>query len=100
MLSTHHENATTIIHKRQSQVEKLTCIQEYNNSNGETDITNQMLASYYIPRERLKKYYKEIFIVLLDLAILNSYQLYKITTQEINSIAMTQLQFRIALVRS
>jgi hypothetical protein len=100
MLSTYHENTTTIIHKRQSQIEKPTCVQEYNNSKGGTDITNQMLASYYIPRQRLKKYYKKIFMVLLDLAVLNSYHLYKITTEETSSIAMTQLKFRIALVRS
>ncbi len=55
-----------------------------------------MLAPYCIPRQRLKKYYKKIFMVLLDLAVLNSYHLYQITTQETDSIAMTQLQFRIA----
>jgi hypothetical protein len=39
-------------------------------------------------------------MVLLDLAILNSFHLYKIKSQKTSNVAITQLQFRISLVRS
>ncbi|CAF1645190.1 unnamed protein product [Adineta ricciae] len=100
MLSTYYKNDTTIIQKHQIQIEKRTCIHEYNDTMGGVDMTDQLTAAYSIPRKRLKKYYKKIFMVLLDFAILNSYQLYKIKTQETSNTLMTQLQFRIALVRS
>jgi hypothetical protein len=47
---------TMIVQEIQSQVEKPTCVQEYNNSKYGTNITNKMLAPYCIPRQRLKKY--------------------------------------------
>ena len=67
---------------------------------GGVDRADQLIAPYCIPRQRLRKYYKKIFMVLLDLAILNSYHLYKIQNQETSHDVMTQLQFRIALARS
>ncbi|CAF1325070.1 unnamed protein product [Adineta steineri] len=100
ILSTYHENNTTIVLKRQTQVEKPICIHEYNDTMGGVDMADQLIAPYGIPRKRLKKYYKKIFMILLDLAILNSYHLYKIQTQDTGNNVMTQLHFRIALVRS
>ncbi|CAF4506482.1 unnamed protein product [Rotaria sp. Silwood2] len=100
MLSTYHTNNTTIIQKGQTQVEKPTCVYEYNNTMGGVDMTDQLMATYSIPRKGLKKYYKKIFMILLDLSILNSYHLYKVKTQQTSNNVMTQLQFRIALVRS
>ena len=38
-------------------------------------------------------------MILLDLAVLNSYHLYTIQTQRINHDVMTQRQFRIGLAR-
>ena len=100
MLSTYHENNTTIVQKRQTQVEKPTCVHEYNDTMGGVDRVDQLIAPYCIPRQRLRKYYKKIFMVLLDLAILNLYHLYRIQTQETSHDVKTQLQFRIALARS
>jgi hypothetical protein len=100
VLSRYHENNTTIVQERQTQVEKPTFFHEYNDTMGGVDRADQLIAPYYISRQRLRKYYKKIFVVLLDLAILNSYQLYKIQTQETSYDVMTQLQFRIGLVRS
>lgn len=100
MLSTFHQDNTTIIQKKKIQVEKPTCIYEYNDTMGGVDLADQMIAPYCIPRKRLKKYYKKIFMVLLDLAMLNSYHLYKIKTEETNKHVMTQLQFRVAVIRS
>ncbi len=100
ILSTYHENNTTIIQKRQIEVEKPTCIHEYNDTMGGIDRADQLIVPYCIPRQRLRKYYKKILMILLDLAILNAYHLYKIQTQETSHDVMTQLQFRIVLARS
>lgn len=99
MLSTYHEDDTVVIQRPQHRIEKPTCIHEYNSISG-VDLTDQMLATYYIPRNRMKKYYKKQFMILLDFSILNSYLLYKIHTQKTSDDVMTQLQFRIALPRS
>ncbi|CAF1446263.1 unnamed protein product [Adineta ricciae] len=100
ILSTYHKNDTTIIQKHQIQIEKPTCVHEYNDTMCGVDIADQLIAAYSIPRKRLKTYYRKICMVLLDFAILNSYELYKIKTQQTSNTAMTQLQFHIALVRS
>lgn len=100
ILSTYHENTTTIIQKRQTQVEKPICVHEYNDTMGGVDMADQLLAPYCISRQRLKKYYKKLFMILLDMAVLNSYHLYKIQTQETCHKVQTQLQFRVSLARS
>ncbi|CAF1529764.1 unnamed protein product [Didymodactylos carnosus] len=100
MLLTYHKDDITIIHKRGTQIEKPTCVHEYNVTRGGIDLTDQQIAPYCLPRKRMKKYYKKIFMILLNLAILNSYHLYKIQTQQTNDNMMTQLQFCIALARS
>jgi hypothetical protein len=80
-------------------MKKPICVHEHNTMN-EVDLIDQMLAPYCIPRKRLKKYYKKIFMILFDFSILNSNLLYKIHIQETSGDVMTQLQFRIALARS
>lgn len=62
------KNDTTIIQKHQIQIEKPTCIHEYNDTIGDVDMTDQLTAAYSIPRKRLKsiiRKYVWFYLILL-----------------------------------
>ena len=52
-------------------------VKDYNDTMGGVDRVDQSLSSYPIMRKRGKKYYQKIFFHLLELAVWNSYILYK-----------------------
>jgi len=52
-------------------------IVDYNNTIGGIDRLDQHLHDYQISKKREKKYYKKIFMHLIDLVVFNSFILYK-----------------------
>jgi hypothetical protein len=50
VLSTYHGNNIAIVRKRQTQVEKPTCVHEYNDTMGGVDRYDQFIAPFSIPR--------------------------------------------------
>ncbi|XP_040286003.1 piggyBac transposable element-derived protein 4-like [Bufo bufo] len=78
MLSTIHTEATVPIRERGSttNIQKPTCILEYNKYMGGTDLYDQVLKPYEV---MCKSYvwYKKLSIYLLQMAMYNSYVLYK-----------------------
>lgn len=78
MLSTIHEdNFVSIQNRRGENIQKPAVIQDYNHGMGGVDLSDQYLVSYSISRKRLKKYYQKMFRHLIDIAMFNSYVLYK-----------------------
>lgn len=75
LLSTVHTLTMKNVEKRGEVRERLECVIAYNVTMGGVDRVDQHLA--VTPRKRGKKYYKKILFHLLDLAVSNSYVLYK-----------------------
>ncbi|KAJ8968637.1 hypothetical protein NQ314_002197 [Rhamnusium bicolor] len=60
---------------------KPSCIIDYNENMGAVDKTDMLLSSVESVRKTVK-WYKKLFFHILDLAVLNSYQLYKTRTTD------------------
>ena len=104
MLTNLHDNTTVIktrrtkdTQSRQEQVTKPLCIDEYNRYMGGVDKSDQML-SYYGFNHKTLKWTNRVAFHLLDLAIVNSYILYKLSTQQKKH--MTHSQFRIDIAKN
>jgi len=69
-------------------------ISEYNKYKGNIDKLDQML-SYYSFSNRFLKWYKKVFVYLLDIAVYNSHIIYNRDSEEISF-----LEFRKAFVQS
>ncbi|KAJ4429148.1 hypothetical protein ANN_26151, partial [Periplaneta americana] len=67
---------------------------DYNNSMGGVDKVDQHLAAYPVPRNSGKRYYKNIFFHLLELALRNSFVLYTISEGR-----KTPLDYRMVIIR-
>lgn len=93
LLSTVHSLQMSTVEKRQKQMKKPQAVVDYNDTMGGVDRVDQHLAEYATPRKRGKKYYKKIFFHLLDLALWNSFVLYKKSGG-----TKLHLDFRLALV--
>ncbi|XP_044133452.1 piggyBac transposable element-derived protein 4-like [Bufo gargarizans] len=78
MLSTIHTEATVPVRERGSTTDKQkpTCILEYNKYMGGTDLSDQVLKPYEVMRKSYV-WYKKLSIYLLQMAMYNSYVLYK-----------------------
>lgn len=78
LISTVHSNATgKVTTKRNETRVKPAVVIDYNDTMGGDDRVDQHLADYNLPRKRGKKYYKKLFYHLLDLALWNSFTLYR-----------------------
>lgn len=84
MLSSNHTFDMMSVGKNREtgrQKFKPTCIVDYNNYMGAVDQSDMVLSSIECVR-KTDKWYKKVFFHLLDLAVLNSYQMYKTTTPD------------------
>ena len=104
MLTNLHNNTTVTKTRRtregqnhREQVVKPLCIDEYNHYMGGVDKSDQML-SYYGFNHKTLKWTNRVAFHLLDLAIVNSYILYKLSKQEKKH--KTHSQFRIDLAKN
>lgn len=96
MLSTTHANDVAVVrNKRGENYEKPVAIVDYNNGMGGVDLSDQYLITYSIARKRLKKYYQKMFRHMIDVAMLNSYILYKK-----NGGTLSHLNFRLEVINS
>lgn len=77
LLSTIHSLRMKDVEKRGEIRQRPECVVDYNDTMGGVDRVDQHLAAYATPRKRGKKYYKKIFFHLLDLAVWNSFVVYK-----------------------
>lgn len=73
------------------QIFKPTCIVDYNTYMGAVDQSDMLLSSVKCVRKS-KKWYKKVYFHLLDMAVLNSYQMYKTTTPNYVSIETFHLR--------
>ena len=94
MLSSVHdaEMQTVPVRGGGTKDKPIVCV-EYNDAMGGVDLSDQYVISYSTTRKRLKKYYHKIFRHLLDIAVFNSYVIYK--KHGGNN---THLQFRLQLI--
>lgn len=79
LISTIHTNTCVEVEKPREIIIKPKVVIDYNDTMGGVDRVDQHLADYNLPRKRGKKYYKKIFFHLLDLALWNSFVLYRKT---------------------
>jgi hypothetical protein len=93
LLSTIHSCGVKSVSKRGKQKEKPVVVLDYNDTMGGVDRVDQHLADYPIPRKRGKKYYKKIFFHLLELAVWNSFVLYRK-----NGGGKVHLEYRLELI--
>lgn len=73
------------------QILKPSCIADYNSYMGAVDQSDMLLSSIECVRKN-QKWYKKVFFHLLDMAVLNSYQMFKTTTTSYISIEKFHLQ--------
>lgn len=93
MLSTVHNTETIAVKKRNEERIKPVVVNDYNSTMGGVDRVDQHISDYPMTRKRGKVYYKKIFYHLIELALWNSYLLYKK-----NGGQYTPLQFRMNLI--
>ncbi|KAJ8953373.1 hypothetical protein NQ318_023490 [Aromia moschata] len=77
LISTVHSNTCVEIEKRGETKVKPKVVVDYNDTMGGVHRVDQHLADYSLPRKRGKKYYKKLFFHLLDLALWNSFIVYR-----------------------
>lgn len=94
LLSTIHNIETKTYEKRGKDRTKPILVIDYNYTMGGVDKVDQHLSDYPVTRKRGKKYYKKIFFHLLELALWNSYILYKKCGG-----VKSPLQYRLCLIK-
>lgn len=78
ILSSIHDNAMVQVKSRRGRAGiKPQAIADYNANMGGVDLSDNLLTHFSCARNRLKKFYKKIFLHLLDMAILNAFLMYK-----------------------
>lgn len=93
LLSTLHTTKMVDVEQRLGVKKRPESVIAYNDTMGGVDRVDQHLASYSTPRKRGKKYYKKIFLHLLDLALWNSFVIYTKQGGQLSS-----LEYRLKLV--
>jgi hypothetical protein len=93
---------TTVNRKQGPIVKKVPCpafIDIYNKYMNGVDSHDQLrLQRYSVQRSiRMKKYYKSLFLGLLDMALVNSYILHRLYSKTVEEKPMTHAEFRILL---
>ncbi|XP_015186433.1 PREDICTED: piggyBac transposable element-derived protein 4-like isoform X2 [Polistes dominula] len=77
LASTVHNDNMIKIEKRKIITRKPEVVIDYNKKMGGVDLSDGIIIAYSAVRKRLKKYYKRIFLHLLDIICLNAFILYK-----------------------
>ena len=80
MLSTIHNDTYVEIPKRNGPVQKPACVHDYNLFMGGVDFNDQMLEPYLSTRKS-RHWYKKVSIYLFNLAIYNTYVIYRKSTR-------------------
>ncbi|GIY12457.1 piggyBac transposable element-derived protein 4 [Caerostris extrusa] len=93
LLSTIHNTEMEQIQVRSEMKEKPKIVMDYNNTMGGVDRMDQNLKSFEIIKKRGKKCYGKIFFHIFDIAVWNSYVVYRK-----NGGKSTQLEFRLDLI--
>ena len=103
MISSIHSTSMAQTGKNDRQtgeaIQKPLAVIDYNKNMGGVDRSDQMLQ-YQAFRRRTMKWWKKAFFHLLDLAVLNSYILYKLNVRGGTAKVFTQREFRRKLVHS
>ncbi|KAG5873805.1 hypothetical protein JTB14_024121 [Gonioctena quinquepunctata] len=96
MLSTMHTDEMIICGKtlQGEDKQKPSCILNYNENMGAIDKTDMLLSSTESVRKTIK-WYKKVFLHLLDLSVLNAHVIYKVKTGD----HMPLLKFQMKLVK-
>ena len=97
VLSTIHKNTFVTIRRRNGQTRKPKCIQDYNKFMGGVDLNDQMLEPYLSTR-RSYQWYKKVSIYLFNLAMYNTYVLYRKSTARPKSYLYYQEEVTTALL--
>ena len=97
VLSTIHNNTCVTIRRRNGQIQKPKCIHEYNKFMGGVDFNDQMIEPYLSTR-RSYQWYKKVSIYLFNLAIYNTYVLYRKSTPRPKSYLYFQEEITTALL--
>lgn len=77
MISTLHDNTMRTVTKRNTEIQKPSCVLDYNQQMGGVDLSDQCLHFYSTTRTRIRKYYIKIFQHFLSITTLNSFHIYK-----------------------
>lgn len=77
MVSTVHDDNMIEIDHRNKRIKKPAVVAEYNQLMGGVDLADNCLHFYSLARTHLKKYYKKLFLQMMNFAMFNSYILYK-----------------------
>ena len=90
-LSTFHSTQMEpmVTRRREVDVERPVIITDYNKNMGGVDHMDQMITYYSVGRKTIK-WYRRIFLRILDMALVNSYILYNLCHREK---PLTQKQF-------
>ncbi|KAG8239089.1 hypothetical protein J437_LFUL018810 [Ladona fulva] len=77
MSSIHDATMKEVRSKRgRTKMKPKACL-DYNNAMGDVDLSDQYMITYSTARKQMKKYYQKYFHHLLDVAVFNSFVLYK-----------------------
>jgi hypothetical protein len=98
----HNASVTTVMKRPKGEKDKRplpcpTCIADYNEYMGGVDLMDQQLSYYSLTRRRTLKWWKKVFWHLIDIAVVNSWIIFRANNPE--SSIDTQLKFRIELSR-
>ncbi|CAH1972612.1 unnamed protein product [Acanthoscelides obtectus] len=77
MISTLHDKTMEKVLTKKGEIEKPTCVLEYNKKMGGVDLADNYLHYYGTARSRVKKYYMKMFWHFLSVTTLNSFHIYK-----------------------
>ena len=94
MSSIHDTSMVSLKNKKNEDILKPKIVSDYNLTMGGIDRCDQEISFHPTIRKRQKKYYKKIFLHLLDKVLWNSYLLYKNVVGK----RITFLEFRIQVV--
>ena len=95
MLSTMHSSSmedTGKNDKSGNPIEKPSCVMDYNRGKCGVDLSDQLASSHRSVRKSIK-WYKKIFVYMVDMALVNSFIIHKIVREDI-----TYADFRTSLV--
>ncbi|CAH1982575.1 unnamed protein product [Acanthoscelides obtectus] len=77
LITTLHDKTMEKVLTKKGEIEKPTCVLEYNKKMGGVDLADNYLHYYGTARSRVKKYYMKMFWHFLSVTTLNSFHIYK-----------------------
>jgi hypothetical protein len=95
MISIYHADTRSI--SKRGKVTKPSCVVDYNNNMGATDLKDQLLNKYLAERKRMSKWYMKLFKHLLSCTILNSMTLFRQITGQNSDQNIDHLSYQVQL---